>query len=340
MKIATTSKRHYDKTKLLVFQNNTTYTHSTLKQIEQHFEPGDVLVVNQSATMPSSFRGHLLHNKAFVELRLAAFQGPDAQHLDHWKAISFGQGDWTQTTEERKSAPDIQIGDIVYFGEDLQARILKVDSKRILDIQFESPTLLQSLFRYGRPIQYSYHEEELALWDQQTIFSGAPISVEPPSASIHFTWDMMIRLRNKGVKIGTLLHSAGISSTGDQALDARLPLEEWYDIPQKTVDIINKAKAQEKKIVALGTTVLRALESSTELVAGSGLASNKIKPGFEFKHANALISGMHEPDSSHINILYSLCSKSIIIDGYQDASKLGYMGHEYGDLSFISCHAS
>lgn len=343
MKAANTSKRQFEQTKLLVVNGKNQRTHTNLKQIADFFESGDVLVVNHSATMPSSFRGHLERTNEFIEIRLAAFQGPSATQLHHWQAISFGEGDWRQPTEERAPAPTLQVGDILYFGEELQAKVEAIREERILDIQFISPSLLRSLYKYGKPIQYSYHQEDLAIWDQQTIFSGPPISVEPPSAAIQFNWELLIKLREKGVKIASLLHSAGISSTGDSELDKQLPLNEWYEIPQKSVDIIQEAQRNNKKVIALGTTVLRALESSLhqeELTAGTGLASIKIQPGFAFKHINALITGIHEPQSSHIKILYSLCSKDAIQQGYQEASHLGYMNHEYGDLSLISCHAS
>lgn len=342
MNAATTAKRYFENTKLLVFSGTDTVKHTTMYQLEDQFKEGDLLVVNRSATLPGSFRGHLKHNQVPIEIRLAAFQGPDAQHLEHWYAIAFGEGNWRQPTEARGPAPLVQPGDTICLGENLNAHIISVHHNRVLEIQFGSTALLPALYRQGKPIQYAYHEKELAVWDQQTIFSGPPISAEPPSAGFPFTWEMVLRLKQKGVKIATLLHSAGISSTGDPDLDRLLPLQEWYEIPVETVAFIQAAHQQNRRVIALGTTVLRALESAgknRELQAGPGLTTLKITPGYSFQQVDTLITGMHEPESSHMRILDSLCPMSLIQNGYTQAREKGYRGHEYGDLSLLNCKA-
>lgn len=137
-----------------------------------------------------------------------------------------------------------------------------------------------------------------------------------------------------------MLHSAGISSTGDSHLDRWLPLPEWYEIPQETCTLIQETQWNHRRVVALGTTVLRALESATtkgQLVPGRGLAKVKIVPGYQCQWADALITGMHEPGSSHMQILDSFCPMELIQQGYAEAVSLGYRGHEYGDLSFLNC---
>ena len=184
MNIATTATRHGEQTRLLVFPARDRFEHATVRELEAYVHPGDVLVVNRSATLPSSFRGHLTGSGEFVELRLAAFQGADARQLEHWLAVAFGAGDWRQPTEAWGPAPVIENGDVLWFGPDLQARVNQVWQGRLLDIHFLSPALLPNLYRHGKPIQYAYHDAELALWDQQTLFSGPPISAEPPSASL------------------------------------------------------------------------------------------------------------------------------------------------------------
>lgn len=340
MKAAITAHRTLEDTRLLVFPARDQIAHSTVGQLEAYLQAGDVLVVNRSATLPGSFRGHIIGRQAPLEIRLAAFQGPDPAHLQHWRAVAFGSGDWQQPTETRGPAPKIQAGDRLWLGDTLQAHVQEVEHQRLLDIVFKSPDLLPSLYRYGRPIQYSYHQTPLAVWDQQTIFAGPPISAEPPSAGFPFTWALIERLRQKGVKIATLLHSAGLSSTGDPSLDQQLPLAEWFEIPPDTVAQIKTAQQEGQRIVALGTTVLRALESSQQeggLKAGSGMATLKVVPGYRFQVVNALITGMHEPESSHMRILDALCPMSLIKNGYQEAENQGYRGHEYGDLSLLSC---
>ncbi len=340
---AKTSKRFGGATRLLTLKNQDQIEHATVQQLVDDFNPGDLLIVNRSATLPSSFRGRVEKSGDFVEIRLAAFQGPNPDQLDRWLAFSFGKGDWRVPTEKRDPPPRLSEGDRIIFGDDLSLIVARADYGRLLEVQFESSDLKKNLYRHGRPIQYSYLEEPLEVWDQQTIFSGPPISVEAPSASFPFTWEIIFALEKKGVKIAGLLHGAGISSTGSSALDQLLPLQEWYDIPLQTALAVEKAKRDGRKIVALGTTVIRALESAwTEggLKAGSGLTSLKITSSHKIRTADALITGMHEDGTSHMNILDCFCSPDRIRSAYVEAAKRNYRGHEYGDLTYWGCKSS
>lgn len=349
LQAVTTAERLYDNTRLLVFQSGHQILHQYMKDFDQAFRPGDVLVVNRSATLPASFRGYVqysvedavAHRQVPLEIRLAAFQGPSPSLPLYWQAISFGAGDWRQPTEQRGKAPILAAGDLLSFGPDLRAHVLQVEHKRLLTLRFDSKDLLPALYAHGRPIQYAYHDRPLNVWDQQTLFSGPPISVEPPSASFAMSAALWQRLQARGVKVVSLLHSAGLSSTGSPELDAKLPLAEWYDIPTDTVAHIFKAREQGNRVVAMGTTVMRALESAAQgvdgLSAGPGLSRLKVMPGYRFQVVNALVTGMHDPESSHMHILKTLCPLALIQQGYKEAGERGYRAHEYGDLSLVNC---
>lgn len=351
LQAVTTAERLYDKTRLLVFQGPQEIHHRYMADFAASFQAGDVLVVNRSATLPASFWGQVqdAHSGQTVplEIRLAAFQGPEPSQPLYWQAIAFGAGDWRQPTELRGKPPVLVAGDVITFGDDLSAHILQVENERLLTLRFDSENLLPALYAHGQPIQYAYHTQPLEVWDQQTLFSGPPISVEPPSASFSLSGALLKRLQARGVRLVSLLHSAGLSSTGDAALDARLPLAEWYDIPADTVRHILNARAQGRRVMALGTTVMRALESAAQRGEGfampesraslTGLSRLKVRPGYRFQVVNALVTGMHEPESSHMHILKTLCPLALIQQGYQEAADLGYRGHEYGDLSLVNC---
>lgn len=337
-----TADRQGENTRLLVFQTDR-IQHRQVADLTELLNAGDVLVVNRSATLPASYRATLSNGQAF-ELRLAAFQGPSPDQPLYWQAIALGAGSWRQSTESRGLAPGLKGGDFLQLGEDLFAHVLAVEHQRLLTLRLESRNLLPALYRSGQPIQYAYHAETLNLWDQQTLFSGPPLSVEPPSASFAMTAALLQKLRQRGVKVVSLLHSAGISSTGDAVIDRHLPFAEWYDIPADTVQAIQEAQSQGKRVLALGTTVMRALESAVDaqghLVSGSGLSRLHIRPGHRFQVVNSLITGMHEPESSHMRILKSLCALDFIQTGYREAQDLGYRDHEYGDLSWVDCGCS
>ncbi len=336
---AQTSQRLKEKSKLLAIHGAGRIEHKMVADLGDHFNPGDVLIINRSATLPSSFRGILRRTGEPVEIRMAAFEGTSVTDLRDWSAFTFGEGDWRVPTESRGAPPTLLSGDQIFFGAGLSATVSKVERDRWIHIRFAGERLEHALYQYGRPIQYSYLNEELEVWDQQTIFAGPPISVEPPSASFPLTWDLIFRLQANGVRIASLVHGAGISSTGSPELDRLLPLEEWYEIPAATAAEFRNARENGKRIIAAGTTVLRALESAFDgqvLRSGSGQTTLRIKPGDQVRSAQAIITGMHDLGTSHLDILGAFREPALIRAGYLEAAALGYRGHEYGDLAYIS----
>jgi S-adenosylmethionine:tRNA ribosyltransferase-isomerase len=343
MKPANSAFRRRENTKVLaITASNPHITHSQAKHIDDYFRDGDILVVNRSGTLPSSFTG--IHEKtgSEVEIRLASFQGRNNRDLSRWYAIAFGAGDWQTPTENRKLPPNFQANDIIAIDADLRIVVESADEShnRLLMVVMESNRLVHSLYAAGKPIQYSYLNKAIETWDQQTLFSGPPISVEPPSAAFFLSWEQVLRLKNKGVEIAFILHGAGISSSGSDALDARLPLSEWYEVPASTVKFIQATKEKGGRVIALGTTVARALESATingALTAGSGFTTLKLGPNSRPVVVDGLISGLHGPGTSHLELSKAFCSQELIERAYQQAADIDYRDHEFGDVSFLSC---
>ena len=292
-------------------------------------------MVNRSGTLPSSFKGYVHGTDEAIEIRLAAFRGADVSDLSHWAAVSFGDGDWHLPTERRGPAPRLKVGDEVRIAPGLSAKILRVDPQfyRLIHIEFQSPSLVKALYASGRPIQYSYLREELRVWDQQTIFSGPPLSVEPPSAGFPFHWKQILDLKSQGVEIASVLHGAGLSSTGDPALDSRFPLDEYFDVPFDTTKLIERTHRNGHRVVALGTSAARALESSLRQAAG--YTDLKLGPHSSLRLVDALITGMHEPGTTHADLMQAFCKAEVLTKAVREAEWLGYRSHEFGDLTFI-----
>lgn len=335
MKPARTSQRHFEATKLLVVGERV--EHSTVGQLPERLAPGDLLVVNRSGTLPSSLRGVVLRTREPIEIRLAAFRGNHPGDLQSWTAVTFGEGDWRQATEARGPAPHLQVGDRLSFGSRLQAQVVAVDpsAPRLVDIRFASPELVRELFEQGRPIQYSYLREDLHVWDQQTIFAGPPISVEPPSAGFPFNWNLLQALRARGVRIATLLHGAGLSSTGDPKLDARLPLAEYFEVPASTLEAARDARLRGHRVIALGTTVARALESAFALDRPRGYTDLKLGAQTRLRITTSLVTGMHEEGTSHAELMRAFRGTELLRQADREAKERGYRAHEYGDLAFL-----
>jgi S-adenosylmethionine:tRNA ribosyltransferase-isomerase len=335
---ATTSARRPD-TKLLVIERGRV-SHRQFTDLPAHLRAGDLLVVNDAATIPASLSGFHRATGAPVEARLASAINAPAR----WLAVLFGAGDWRTPTEKRQAPPSVRAGDLLDFRFGLTARIAKTrpESPRLVELELvgEPARLWGQIYRAGAPIQYSYLREPLALWDGQTVFAGPPAALEPPSASFPFTWKLVFELKKRGVGLAYLTHEAGISTTGDAELDAKLlPLPERYEIPESTARAVNRALKENQRVIAAGTTVTRALESAAtdrQVQAGPGVARLKITPEHERKVVSGLITGLHEKGASHLKLLASFAPAATIERAYSDAASRGYLWHEYGDSCLIS----
>jgi S-adenosylmethionine:tRNA ribosyltransferase-isomerase len=345
--IATSSRLHRSfETKLMVIEENLNLIHDNLDALTVYIGAGDVIVVNNASTLPSSFPGFHVSSHEFIEVRLVQSLNDQINDVSKWKVIIFGEGDWRIPTEERKNPPKVEVGDIFRFKANLFAKIINIDQNYLLDIEFEGSKneIWQKLYEAGKPTQYSYLEEELHLYDQQTIFSGPPLSLEPNSASFQLTWELIDRMKKNGVKIVLITHAISLSSTGNEGEfdSTSLPFPERYWISQDSSDEINDAIMQGKRIIAVGTSVTRALESAADgqglIKAGSEITNLKITKNHELKVVQGLLTGMHIPGVSHIDLLESFIPKEELELAYLEAHNLRYLWHEYGDVSLIFKH--
>ena len=300
--------------------------------------PGDLLVVNDAATLPASLEGTA--ERGPVEVRLAS-RGPSSRE---WTAVLFGAGDWRRRTEERPPPPALVGGDVIRFGEELAARVERVSylSPRLVDLRFDrqGADLWSALYRIGRPIQYSYLCGPLSLGQVQTAFGGSPCSVEMPSAGRPLSVALLHELRRRSVAVMAVTHEAGLSATGDVTLDAALPFPERYVIPEATASAIARTRNTGGRVLAAGTTVARALEGSAsahggEVRPGRGLTDLRIAPGFERRVTGGLLTGVHDPGTSHFELLGAFAPESLLVAAHRHAESRGYLGHEFGDACLI-----
>jgi S-adenosylmethionine:tRNA ribosyltransferase-isomerase len=297
----------------------------------------DLLVVNDAATLPGSLRG-VTDSGAPVEVRLAGDRGDGC-----WPAVLFGAADWRTRTEDRPAPPRIDVGAILRFGL-LSASVVAVDreSPRLISLAFDArdAALWRELYRAGRPVQYAYVARPLALWHVQTAYAARPWAAEAPSAGFSLTWELLLDLRRCGIAIARVTHAAGISSTGDAALDARLPLAERYDVPEDAATAIATARARGGRIVAVGTTVTRALEGAAAkeggcLVAGEGTTDLLLGPMTRRAVVDGILTGAHDVDTTHFTLLESFAPRALLERGHAFADAHGYLGHEFGDAVLI-----
>jgi S-adenosylmethionine:tRNA ribosyltransferase-isomerase len=298
---------------------------------------GDVVVVNDAATLPASLAGRTWGG-APVEVRLAA-ENDDGT----WTAVLFGSGDWRTRTEDRPRPPAVAPGQpIVFGGGALSAVVTAVSrvSPRLVDLSFSAPedTLWPALYQVGRPVQYSYLRGDLALAQVQTPYATRPWAMEPPSAGRPLTVELLAALRRRGTAVVTLTHAAGLSSTGEPALDALLPLPERYEVPAETVRVVETARAAGGRVLAVGTTVVRALESaaaSGALRAGRGTATLRVTGAHRPRVVDGVLTGVHGPDESHFALLTAFAPEALLRAAHEHAGASGYLNHEFGDSQLL-----
>ncbi|MER8531112.1 S-adenosylmethionine:tRNA ribosyltransferase-isomerase, partial [Mesorhizobium sp. M0494] len=215
-----------------------------------------------------------------IEIRLAGWQSfPDPTRF---LAIAFGAGDHGTRTEDRPPPPPLSPGDRLRLGP-LNAVVERLlDHPRLLELRLPGnrAAVLAALAQHGRPIQYAHVREPLALWDVWTNIAAEPAAFEAPSAGFALDWRTLQVWRRRDVGFATLTHAAGVSSTGDPALDSRLPFDEPYRIPERTAAQVVRAKLRGSRIIAIGTSVVRALEAAANsdggVRAGKGIATGRI----------------------------------------------------------------
>jgi S-adenosylmethionine:tRNA ribosyltransferase-isomerase len=328
--------------KLLAIDSQGIIKHYARTEFVRLLRPGDLVIANDAATLPASLSGFHVTSGQAVEVRLAGRSLLDSREITLFSAVVFGEGDYHTRTEDRPSPPTLIAGDRLVLGP-LQATVVRVlTHPRFISLRFEcSPAkIMEGLARHGRVIQYSHVTDALALWDVWTSIASLPVAFEPPSAGFILDWSMLQSMRARRIGFATITHAAGISSTGDAELDAvLLPVDEPYRIPPSTALAIQEARTQGGRVVAIGTTVVRALEhaaASDGIVhAGEGLATQKITSATRLQVVDAIVSGTHEPGTSHYDLLQAFVNNDMLRRADDELNGHDYRTHEFGDSVFI-----
>lgn len=290
------------------------------------FGPGDVLVLNDAATFPGSV--HFQRRGLTLEARL--FE----KTARGFKAVLFGPGDFHTRTEHRAPPPRLPVGErLVLAG--LEAEIASVDSRssRLVELHFDADDATQwsALYGHGHPVQYAHQPQPLPLWAVQNVYAERPWAAELPSAGHHLTFGLLAAAQRNGALVARLTHATGLSATGDEALDRTLPWPERYSIPEATLEAVTEAR----RVVAIGTSVLRALEAWAESGDREGVAVEIIEPESELHVVDALLTGIHSPQESHYHLLGALLDEAALARAMSVAERAHLRTHEFGDAALI-----
>lgn len=292
--------------------------HATFRSLPRRLQAGDVLVVNTSATLPSALR---------------AWDARGAQLGLHVSTALPGG----LTVVEPREALGLKPGDVLRL-EDGRLRLLWPyrDSRRLWLAVLEDGLPLKTLLaRHGKPIRYAYLRGEWPLDAYQTVFAVHPGSAEMPSAGRPFSARVVQELTARGVVIARLTLHCGVASLEHD----EPPYEEYFNVPAETATAVNAARAVGRRVLAVGTTVARALESSVDgrgrVVAARGWTDLVIAANREVRSFDGLLTGLHEPRSSHLQLLQAVAGAPAVDAAYEAALAGGYRWHEFGDVHLM-----
>jgi S-adenosylmethionine:tRNA ribosyltransferase-isomerase len=299
-----------------------THRDATFRDLASLFRPGDLLIANDSTTIPAALVARRANGETF------------ALHL------STRIADDLWIAEPR--AP-VATGERVALAGGTAIFLAPIDAVHprlwYIGLALTQP-VGEMLAQYGAPIRYRYVTEAFPLADYQTIFARSTHpelvegSAEMPSAGRPFTRRVLDDLRSAGIAIATVTLHTGVSSPERH----ERPYREWYDVPAATAAAVNATLLRGGRVIAIGTTVVRALESAVadgEVIASSGWTSLIVTPERGVALVDGLLTGFHEPQASHLDLLRAFADQPFLASAYDHAIEQGYLWHEFGDVHLL-----
>ena len=341
-----------DQVRLLVADGDRV-RHAHFRDLADHLEPGDLVVVNTSQTVAGEADAYLsgggrptrevvLH--VATDLHLGGCAGPWAADVaDTWVV------EVRTAPDAARSVLDAEPGQVLTLAGTGGSAVLTLlepypraessptgEGNRLWRaVHVGDRPLRDVLSQIGRPIAYGYLDRRYDLTDYQTIFGTTPGSAEMPSAARPFTPEMVTRLVSRGVGIAPVLLHTGVSS--QEAGEA--PQPEWFEVGESTARVVNSTRAGGGRIVAVGTTVTRALESAVtsagQVRSSRGWTERVVTRDHPPRVVDGLITGWHDPQASHLLLVESIAGEALAQAAYDAAVESEYRWHEFGDSALF-----
>ena len=325
--IAQTPLKNRDESRLLVLDKKTgSIEHKHFYDIIEYLNEGDALVLNDTKVLPARLFGIKEETKAHIEiLMLKEIEN------DTWECLT-------------KPAKRVNIGTVIDFGGLLKARALEIKEEGIIVYKFEYKGIFYEILdKLGTmPLPPYIHEK---LEDQsryQTVYAKEEGSAAAPTAGLHFTKELLNKIEKKGIKIVYITLHVGLGTfrpVNVENINEHKMHSEYYIMSKESADILNETKKKGNKIISVGTTSTRTLETIMNLYGEfkscSGWTDIFIYPGYEFKAIDNLITNFHLPKSTLVMLVSALAGRENILNAYNEAIKLRYRFFSFGDAMLI-----
>jgi S-adenosylmethionine:tRNA ribosyltransferase-isomerase len=325
-----------DEVRLMVTGRRTgEIVHARARDLPAFLRSGDLLVLNVSATLPAAVTVRRPDGRT-IALHLSTGLAADLWVVEPRTPSTAAGASGNGSTSPR--APSIAPGEALSLPGNGRATMLIPyrRSRRLWVAHLDLPAPpLEYLARWGRPISYPYVPEPWPLAMYQTVYAEVPGSAEMPSAGRALTGGILHRLREKGVGIAKLVLHTGVASLERD----EPPYEEFYHVPAETAEAIQIARVIGGRVIAVGTTVVRALETSVDatgrVIASRGWTDLVVTPERGVRVVAGLLTGFHEPRASHWAMLEAIADPHVLERSYREALAAGYLWHEFGDLQLL-----
>ncbi len=308
-------------------------SHARFTDLPDLLEAGDVLVVNTSATLPAHIDGMANGRPAALHFSGRLPGGLSMVELRHGASAGAAGTPWL----------DAEPATIVHLPGGGRAQLCLPASSAammgrvrvwVATLQLPDP-VLPYLARYGQPIRYPYVPQAWPISSYQTVFAEVPGSAEMPSAARPFSTEVITRLVSRGVGFAPFILHCGVSSPGQH----EPPVAEWYRIPPTTAARINEARRAGRRVIAIGTTAVRAVETVADpygvVHPGEGWTELVVGRDQPVRAVDGLLTGWHEPGASHLALLEAIAGPDLVDASYHAAVAGWYLWHEFGDSHLV-----
>ena len=325
--IRQTPLKNREECRLLVLDRKTgEIKHELFSSIINYLNKGDVLVVNNTKVLPARLIGTKKDTNAVIEVLMLKELGNDI-----WECLS-------------KPAKRVKIGTVIKFSDELKAECVFVGEEGIRHFKFiYDGVFLEILDRLGEmPLPPYIHEKLEDKNMYQTVYAKEVGSAAAPTAGLHFTEDLINKIKEKGIVYEEITLHVGLGTfrpVNVEDVTKHKMHSEFYHITKETADSLNKAKKEGRRIISVGTTTTRTLETilknNNEFMECSGYTDIFIYPGFKFKAIDALITNFHLPKSTLVMLVSAFATKDYIMNAYKEAVDKKYGFFSFGDAMFI-----
>ncbi|MFG3053156.1 S-adenosylmethionine:tRNA ribosyltransferase-isomerase [Kitasatospora sp. NPDC048239] len=313
-------------------RSGTAVEHHRFTDLPEVLRPGDLLVVNNSATLPAALSGRLPDGTP-VALHLSSAQ-PDQRgaFLVELRRVAPGEAAAYYPPAESPARPGLRVA----LPGGASAELTEPFTPRLWRARLDLPVpLLRYLGRHGRAIRYGYVDRDWPIEAYQTVFATVPGSSEMPSAARPFSAEVVARLAGRGVLVAPVTLHTGVASP--EAHEA--PYAERFHVPAATARLVGHVRAGGGRVIAVGTTVVRALESAGglggEVQEADGWTELVITPERGVRVVDGLLTGWHEPQASHLLMLAAVAGRPLLRRCYAEAVQQRYLWHEFGDVNLL-----